>query len=356
MLNKDIDVFLINKYDSAKLGMKKLDSSRKKILFVVDNDRMLVGSITDGDLRRWILSEGSLNASVLEVCNKNPFALTKVYSTEEVKRIVLTEQFSAVPILDNEKRIIDIILLEELFHDSKVNLKKKSIDIPIVIMAGGQGKRLEPFTQVLPKPLIPIGDKTIIEIIIDKFLDFGINKFYISINHKAKIIAAFFEDINPAYQIEFIYEKFPLGTIGALASLKGKLNSPILVTNCDIIINTDYSDFLEFHKENNYDISLVASLMHYKIPYGTCEIESGGKLTTFTEKPEFNFLASTGMYILNHELISLIPDDTFFHITDLIALVRKEGGTVGVFPISEDSWLDTGEWQEYKKTIERFQV
>ena len=178
--------------------------------------------------------------------------------------------------------------------------------------------------------------------------------FFISINHKAKIIKSYFEELSPSYSIEYIEETKQLGTIGALAFLTGKLSKPILVTNCDIIIDTDYNELLEFHLNNNYDISLVASVMQHKIPYGICEIENGGILSKFSEKPEYSFLASTGMYIINKSLLQLIPENTFYHITHLIEKVRGNGGKVGVFPISENSWFDTGEWQEYRKTLGRF--
>lgn len=355
MNNQELNAFLITNDTSVRKAMKQLESSHRKVLFVVDKEEHLFGSLTDGDLRRWILSDGELDSDVIHVCNKNTFTVNEKFNNEDIKKIILKEKYSAIPVINKNKRIIDILFWDEIFQNPKPIKENKKIDVPVMIMAGGEGKRLEPFTKILPKPLIPIGDKTIIEIIIDKFLEYNVNHFYISVNHKSKIITSFFEELSPLYEIEYVHEKIPLGTIGSLAYLKGKLNSPIIVTNCDIIIDANYSDFLEFHQTNKYDISLVASLMHQKIPYGICETESG-TLSNFKEKPEFTFLASTGMYIINPEIIELIPDQTFFHITELIDILRKKGGKVGVFPINEDSWLDTGEWHEYKKTLEKFKL
>ena len=222
-----------------------------------------------------------------------------------------------------------------------------------VIMAGGKGTRLDPFTRILPKPLIPIGDKTILEIIIDKFMDYRVNHFYISVNHKAKIIKSYFEELDPDYDLTFLYEEKPLGTVGALKQLEGKIEGNIVLTNCDIIIDADYADILKNHRDNNNGITVVASLKHYNIPYGICEIENGGTLVCIKEKPEYDFLVNTGMYIIDSKLVKFIPENEFFHITHLIEAVQKQGTRIGVYPISENSWIDTGEWVEYKNAIEK---
>jgi dTDP-glucose pyrophosphorylase len=355
-MHKDITQFLIKSGITVRAAMNQLDSSQRKIIFLVNENRGLIGSLTDGDILRWILSGGTLEVDVIDVCHSKPYWVREGFDNESVKRDILKEKYSAVPVLDVHGGIIDILFWDEIFQGTEQQREYEQLDTPVVIMAGGQGTRLEPFTKILPKPLIPIGDKSIIEIIIDKFLYYKINHFYISINHKAKIIKSYFEELSPPYAVDYIEEKIPLGTIGALSYLKGKVDRPILVTNCDIIIDTNYADLLDFHQKSNYDITLVASMMNHKIPYGICEIESGGTLAKFSEKPEFSFLVSVGMYIVNPAILELIPHDTLCHITHLIELVRKNGGKVGVFPISENSWFDTGEWHEYKKTLERFKV
>jgi dTDP-glucose pyrophosphorylase len=356
MMNTNFDQYLIRIGTSVKVSMKQLDSTHRKILFVTDENKRLLGSLSDGDIRRWILAEGSLDADVLEACNRNPYAVCLGFDFEDLKNEMIRGKFTAVPVINDEKIFVNIIFWDEIVSESKFIREFREINAEVVIMAGGQGTRLEPFTKILPKPLIPIGEKTIIEVIIDKFLEYKIDHFYVSVNHKARIIKSYFDEIAPSYKIRFIEEKIPLGTIGALTMIKGRFKRPVLVTNCDIIIDTNYADFLDFHNNNKYDISLVASLMHHRIPYGICEIGNGGTMTSFKEKPEFSFLASTGMYIINPELINLIPENTLYHITQLMQQVRDKGGRIGVFPISEDSWLDTGEWHEYKKTLEKFKL
>lgn len=351
---KSINQYFIYKDATVRGAMKQLDSSHRKVLFLVDEKNRLIGSVSDGDIRRWILAEGSLEASVTATCNLNTFFINKKDDYQEIKEVILDKKFTAIPICDDDRTILDIVFWDQVVDGHKINQKYEKLDANVVVMAGGKGTRLEPFTNVLPKPLIPIGDKTIIEIIIEKFVVFQVKHFFVSINHKAKIIKSYFEEISPEYSIQYLEENMPLGTIGALSLMKSINSKPILITNCDIIIDTNYTDFLNFHIENHYDISLVASMMNHKVPYGVCEIEKGGQLIDFKEKPEYSFLASTGMYIINSDLLELIPKDTFFHITDLMQIVRERGGKVGVFPIGEDAWLDTGQWSEYKKTIDKF--
>jgi dTDP-glucose pyrophosphorylase len=350
---KEFSSILINENATVKDAMKQLDKTAEKILFVVRGDNELVGSLSDGDIRRWILQENSLSEKVSEVSFKGTYSVSDDYDIDVVKEEIIKREISYVPILDADKKIIEFLIWDKLF-DGKIKRKaKESLDIPVVIMAGGKGTRLDPFTRILPKPLIPIGDKTILEIIIDKFMDYRVNHFYISVNHKAKIIKSYFEELDPDYDLTFLYEEKPLGTVGALKQLEGKIEGNIVLTNCDIIIDADYADILKNHRDNNNGITVVASLKHYNIPYGICEIENGGTLVCIKEKPEYDFLVNTGMYIIDSKLVKFIPENEFFHITHLIEAVQKQGTRIGVYPISENSWIDTGEWVEYKNAIEK---
>jgi dTDP-glucose pyrophosphorylase len=355
-MKQELEQYLTKSDITVKAAMKRIDSTRQKIIFIVDDKRVLQGSLSDGDIRRWILAEGSLDFLVENVSNSKPFFVKTGFDIDNLRRVVIEKKFTAVPVCDNNGVIEDILFWDQLVEHSLIQPTYAPINAHIIIMAGGQGTRLEPFTTILPKPLIPIGNKTIIELIIDKFLCHHIDHFYISINHKARIIKSYFEEVSPNFTIEYIVENHPLGTIGALSLLKGHINKPIILTNCDIIINTDYAEFLKFHMDNGFDLSLIASMMNHKVPYGVCEIGKGGILKNFIEKPEYSFLASTGMYILNADLINLIPDNTFYNITDLMSYLKANGGKIGVYPIGEDDWFDTGEWNEYKKTLEKFKV
>lgn len=352
---KEFGSILIYKDASVKDAMKQLDKTAEKILFVVEGENKLVGSLTDGDIRRWILKDGTLDAKVEDVCYKHTFYITPDYNLEDVKAEILKRKIVYVPIINSNKEIIEFLIWDEIFEGKIKRKPKEKLNIPIVIMAGGKGTRLDPFTKILPKPLIPIGDKSVLEIIIEKFLEYNAESFYVSLNHKAKIIKSYFEELQPDYKLVFLYEEKPLGTVGALKQLEGKINKEILLTNCDIIVDIDYSDLLKYHRMNKNDITIVTSLKHYNIPYGICEIENGGRLKNINEKPEYNFLVNTGMYLVNPDILKYIPHNEFFNMTDLIELV-KDRHSVGVYPISENSWIDTGEWVEYKKAVEKLKL
>ena len=189
--------------------------------------------------------------------------------------------------------------------------------------------------------------------IIEKFTIKGCNHFYLTVNYKSKILKAFFEELNPDYDVTFVDEKSPLGTAGSLGLLPKDLDTPIFVTNCDTIINIDYADAYDFHKEEGNDITLIAAAKEYVIPYGTCELNSDGHLSHINEKPKYDFLISTGLYILNPEMLQVIPENEVYHITDLIKTVKDQGKKVGVFPIDEEAWIDIGQWVEYQKAVDR---
>lgn len=346
---------LINNEESIKAAMKQLDKIADKILFVVDKDFKLIGSLTDGDIRRWILKDGDLNAKTEDVCYKGTYCVNENFDLGLVKEEILKRMILYVPIVNENKIIKEFIIWDKITDGKVIRKPTEKLNADVVVMAGGKGTRLEPFTRILPKPLIPIGDKTIIELILDKFYDYGVNDFYVSVNHKAKIIKSYFEEVEPNYTINYLYEKKPLGTIGAIKQLEGKTKENIVIVNCDVIIETNYVDLLKHHKENKNDITIVASLKHYNIPYGICEIESGGKLISIKEKPEYDLLVNTGMYVLRTEVIKHIPKNEYYNITDLIESIKKTS-KVGVYPISENSWIDTGEWVEYKKAVEKIKL
>ena len=352
MKKVSIKKFIIDSKINIRQAMRVLDDSHRKILFIANNEGNFFGSLSDGDIRRWILDGGDLNEGILNVCNKDPITFSSNYEIDEIKNSMLKNRIQAIPIIDNDCQIIDILFWDNIFEKSSSFEIKGKLDLPVVIMAGGAGTRLEPFTKILPKPLIPIGEKTVTEIVIDRFREYSINKFYLSVFHKSKMIKAYFDELDIPYSLSFLEEDKPLGTVGVLHKIKNLVNDSIFLTNCDTIINCNYSDLVSFHDDNNYDITLVGSMISHKVPYGICEIESGGKLVSIKEKPEFSYLVSSGMYLLRKTAINKIPNNKYFNITDLIKSVRDDDGTVGVYPISEKSWLDTGEWKEYKKTVE----
>ncbi len=334
-------------------AMKVLEEAVVKCLLVIDNKNRLLGTLTDGDLRRIILSGARFSENIKNAYQVNPIILKKdQFLIEEAKKLLLNKKLDLIPIVDLENKIIDIFTLSngEYSSEKSNNLE----EVPIVVMAGGKGARMAPVTKILPKPLIPINEKPIIEHIIERFTDYGCINFFFTVNYKAKILKAYFEELNPVYNVSFVDENKPLGTAGSLQYLKTELKKPFFVTNCDILIKTDYSDLYSFHNNEKNDITLVASTKEHTIPYGTCELNSDGFLSKINEKPTYDFLINTGLYVLNPKVINLIPENKLYHITHLISDAIQQDLKVGVFPIHDDEWIDIGQWTEYKKIIEKY--
>jgi len=350
-MNKDADLLdlFIEKEADLTLALKKIDAGGEKILFVIE-DNKLWGTLTDGDIRRWILKTGSLQGKAGDLCNRFPTTLKKGYHLDEAKALMLKKKLEQIPILDDEGRVVDVLFWEEVFLDAKTKAK---IEMPVVIMAGGRGERLDPLTRILPKALIPIGQKPVIEVIMDRFIAYGIDTFYLTVHHKNQMIKAYFKDAEKNVNILYIEEAEPLGTAGSLRTLIHQSADSFFVTNCDIIVEEDYTKIVNCHFENKNEITLVVSLRQYRIPYGICEIENGGLLKQIIEKPKYDFLVNTGMYILNRRALMHIPENKFLLMTDFIGAIKQQGGRVGVFPISEKSWTDVGQWEEYKDAISK---
>ena len=212
---------------------------------------------------------------------------------------------------------------------------------------------MEPFTKILPKPLIPIQEKPIIEHIIERFTALGCSDFHLTVNYKARILKAYFEELQHDYDMHFVDEQEPLGTAGSLCFLDGNFNRPFFVTNCDIIIKADYANIYEFHLKGEYDVTLVASTKEYIIPYGTCKLTKKCYLKKIIEKPKFDFFANIGVYVINPNLIKLIPKGKACDMTDLINIIKKQKKQIGVYPIDDESWIDVGQWSEYRKAVDR---
>jgi dTDP-glucose pyrophosphorylase len=335
-------------------ALQQLEATQRKILFVAGEDRSLIGTLTDGDVRRWILAGGDLDGCVVDVCNRDPFVVTDSADREALKGEMLARQVACVPVVDGRRRLRDAVFLESLVADGAGRSATKPIELPVVIMAGGRGTRLAPFTNVLPKPLIPLGDKTAIEVIIESFTAYGVKDFILSLNYKSKIIRSFFDELDPPYSIQYLLEDEPLGTVGALHQLADRVDRDLIVTNCDVIVRAEYDDLVCHHRRLANDITLVASLKRYSIPYGICEIDAEGALREIREKPSYNFLVNTGLYVLTPEVLKLIPAGEHYDVTDLIAHIRARGGRVGIYPIGEKAWIDIGEWAQYRSALTTF--
>ena len=346
---RDISNITISPSTSLLSALKTMDERKVKTLFVFETNHFK-GLFTVGDVQRAIIKNKALDEPVGAILDKN-----KIYGYKTESEAVIREKMKAIraevmPILDEKGEILDIWFWDELFNEQEPDNRSK-IDLPVVIMAGGRGTRLRPITNVIPKPLVPVGDKTILEVIMDQFEGIGCHKFYMSVNYKADMMKYYLSQLDHQYDIEFFMEDKPLGTIGSVSLLKGKITTPFFVSNCDSINEQDYRDVWDYHVNNHNDMTIVTMVKSFKIPYGVIETGEDGLMTALKEKPEQTFQVNTGVYILNPELIDEIPEGELFHITHLMEKVQKRGGRVGCFPVSEHSWRDMGEWPEYLRMI-----
>lgn len=349
MKTKDIEKRSIQTSNSILEALKLMDSSKTKLLFVFDGEHF-EGLLTIGDIQRAILKDIDLNASVAAILDKNKIYASVDEPLESIKAKVRSLRAECMPVLDTSGNLLKVYSWTDLFG-TKSRLKKSSLNLPVVIMAGGKGTRLAPLTNVYPKPLIPVGAKTIVETIMDKFVMYGCHDFHISVNYKADSIKNYFDFIsNPEYHISYFQEDKPMGTAGSLRLLRDKINSTFFVSNCDILIEEDYASILDYHRTNRNELTVVAAVKTIPIPYGTIITGENGLLESIEEKPTLSFKINTGLYVLEPSLLDDIPDD-FFHITHLMEKLKSEGRRVGVYPISQNDWKDMGDWSEYLKMI-----
>ena len=330
-------------------ALKKMDEVKTKRLFVFDAERFDC-ILTMGDIQRAIIRNVSLSSTIAGILDRGKIYAKEGDRMEDIKEVMFREGIDCMPILNDIGEIVDVLFWVDVFQKSADDAREK-IDLPVVIMAGGKGTRLKPITNVIPKPLVPIGDKTILEVILDQFEGIGCHKFFMSVNYKADMMKYYLSQLDHQYDIEFFQEDKPLGTIGSVSLLKGKITTPFFVSNCDSINVQDYREVYDYHVGNHNDMTVVTLVKSFKIPYGVIETGADGLMMNLKEKPEHTYMVNSGVYILNPELIDEIPQGEMFHITHLMEKVKGRGGRVGCFPVSEESWHDMGEWPEYLKMI-----
>ncbi len=339
----------IQPHESLLSALKQMDNLDKKLLIVIENEKF-AGLISAGDIQRAIIQNKSLDTSIAEILRKNIRVANTEDSFDVIKKMMLDYRMELCPVINENNDILKIYYWEDLFQDKNPR-PANQFNLPVVIMAGGSGTRLKPLTNVLPKPLIPIGERTIIEEIFEKFENHGCKEFFISVNYKAELIEFYLRNQRLPYQLNFFKENKPMGTAGSLSLLKDKIDETFFVSNCDILIEQDYSEILDFHRQNQNEITIVAALRNYPIPYGVIETGKNGSLLNIQEKPEFTFKINSGMYILEPHLLNEIPINEFYYITQLINKVKSRKGHIGVFPVSEGSWIDIGSWDELRQHI-----
>jgi len=345
-MKEDIKKILVSPASSIKETLEIIDKGVKQIALVVDKNNKLLGTVTDGDIRRAILDGKDLESSVDTVMNKNYTALSIDSNKEELKNTFKNKEINQIPLLDKNNIVRDIVLINDI-------LKNKSKNNYVVLMAGGLGTRLRPLTEDIPKPLLPVGDKPILETIIEQFISFGFNNFIITVNYKADKIRDYFgngEKYNA--NITYIEEEKRLGTAGALSLIEQKIDEPFFLMNSDLLTKLNFDSMLRYHLNKDNTLTIASREYKYEVPYGVLGVENE-KVTSLEEKPDHKFFVSAGAYILNPELLTRIPGDEYYDITELIDVLLSENKDVGTFPIHE-YWLDIGQHEDYKQAKDEY--
>lgn len=328
-----------------------MDQTNRKLLIVCEGDKFL-GVISIGDVQRAILKKRDMSLPVsMFIREKVTYALA-TEDMERVKSKMREEKIESMPIVDENGKLCDVIEWTQLFPFEE-SQKKEAVNLPVVIMAGGKGTRLLPLTNVIPKPLIPISDKTIMEEIMLKFKMAGCDRFFVSVNYMVKAIKEYFNS-KPEWDVSYIQEKKPLGTGGSLYLLKDIIDSTFFVTNCDTLIDIDLHDLVDYHRRNKNVITVVSAVKTIHIPYGTIDTEVDGVVKEMKEKPDFVYQINSGFYVLEPEALEYIEEEVFLNITDLITRLINNGKRVGAFPVPEGSWIDMGNWNEYLQLVNKY--
>lgn len=354
MKSENIGAYLIYPDSTVVEAMQKIDINAKGILFVIEQNNKLDGVVTDGDIRRWLIKTGDLQSSVRQIMNPSPRVLYRK-DIKTAQEYMIKHHITALPIITTRGCINDIVFLQQEMIETEEEEPKLG-DVSVVIMAGGKGTRLYPYTKILPKPLIPIGDIPIMERIIDRFTDAGVREFYATVNYRKSMIKSYFNDQVTDYDICYVEEDKPLGTAGSLKLLPKRFDRPFIVTNCDILIHADYNDIYQYHVKSGNELTIVSALKNILVPYGVIHSSDNGIVESMEEKPRLSYFVNTGMYVLNPELVDDIPSEEFFHMTHLADKLMAEGRRVGMYPISEDSFLDMGEFEEMHRMEEKLNL
>ena len=342
----DLDSYCIGSSDTIKMAMKTIDKNLIGAAFVLDSDKTVIGVLTDGDIRRTLLNDKSINDSINFIYNINFKYATHYESKKKVKEFMIKNKIRQLPVLDANNKLVGIHFLDELAgFDDKENY--------VFILAGGLGTRLRPLTETVPKPMLLVGDRPILEIIIEQFREHGFKNFIISLNYKGDMIEKYFKNGKKiGVNIKYVKEKKRLGTAGSIRLAKELLNKPFMVINGDILTGMDFDSFLMYHETSNFDVTVGVRNYDFTVPYGVINTEDN-IIKSIDEKPSFSYFINSGIYVVNPEIIKFIPEDKIYNMTDLINDTINNNYKSGVYNISE-YWVDIGQHEEYKKANEEF--
>lgn len=323
-------------------AIETLNRGAMRIVLIVDKKNQLIGTITDGDIRRALLSNGNMNTPIVEVMNKAPLVASIHQDRKHVLNIMRSRDILQIPLVNDDNVLVGL----ETFQ----NLTKKPLyDNSVFLMAGGFGKRLRPLTEDIPKPLLKVGAKPILEIILEQFIDSGFHNFFISTHYKAKMLRDYFgagEKWN--ISIRYVYEQDPLGTAGALGLLPDDAPQlPVIVMNGDLLTKVNFEHLLQFHKESNGVATMCVREYDFQIPYGVIQTD-GHRIASIVEKPIHKFFVNAGIYVLNLDLVRSVDGKSYLDMPNLLRHYIDNGDDVTMFPIHE-YWLDIGRRDEYER-------
>lgn len=340
-MENDVQSLIISGNMTIVDAMSHIDQAGKGIAFVCNDRDTLLATLSDGDIRRYIIQNGNLSNPVSMIANYNFFSLP-INEKNKAEKMLQKLQLKCIPILDAAGRLISA----HFWDNTEAKKNPIPLKIPVIIQAGGKGMRLYPYTKILPKPLIPIGDLTITEHIMQRFIQNGCQDFFMIINHKKNMIKAYFSDILHKYNMSFVEETTPLGTGGGLKMLENTITTPFFLSNCDILIDDHYDHIYNSHKEKKNLVTMICAAKQIIVPYGTIDINGNGEVINIKEKPAFSFMVNTGMYLFEPGIFQYIPANQFIHITDVIQIALNNGEKIGIYPISENQWSDMGQLNE----------
>lgn len=331
----------ISKDKTLLQALEQINSFRNEplVLFVIDNSGRMVGTLTDGDSRRALVAGASVH-DVTEKIMHRDFQYLKIEDINDVRKIRMHKelQMKLVPILDNEMHIVDVI-----------DLYKNRTRLPVdaVMMAGGKGERLRPLTEKTPKPLLPVGDKAIIDHNVDRLISYGVKHISVTVNYLKEQIEEHYKEPRYGVQIQTVREPKFLGTIGSIRFVPTFYNDTVLLMNSDVFTNIDYEDFFLHFQQHDADMSVAAIPYNVSIPYGVLDLD-GRNIKGLLEKPKYNYYANAGIYLIKRRALDEIPEETFFNATDLVEKLISDGKKVIRYPLN-GTWIDIGNPQEYQK-------
>jgi dTDP-glucose pyrophosphorylase len=354
MEKKLLTSLLISPQSTVKEAIQRLNETGRKILFITDTREKLIGTLSDGDIRRGIIAGLVLTASVDSIMKKNFVSLTTRTTDlqHEARLLMQQHMIEQIPVVNEGGKIVDVMSWIDFLGDERPRAARtaKRMDNPVVIMAGGKGTRLHPFTKILPKPLIPLGDKPIIENIMDRFYDNGFSRFIIIVNYKKEMIKAYFGENTLPYKISFAEEEEFYGTAGGMFLVRNVIKQPFIVTNCDTILEGNYHDFFQWHQDHNNVMTIIGSHKEITVPYGVLCMNNGF-LDKIDEKPKLDLFINTGTYIFDPSIFEFIKDRQHLDMDKLICEIKTlRPERVGVYP-HWGGWSDIGQWEEYKRTM-----